>query len=109
MGEAHREVSLIGSEREAFVGPIIEQTVENGESLHGDTLQTTEMAEVPAISELTEFTAAAPEVPAEIPETVEQIDEIPWPAYEAGDAFDGAKETSCRLRTNLVKERKMQK
>ncbi len=94
MGEAHREVSLIGSEREAFVGPIIEQTVENGESLHGDTLQTTEMAEVPAISELTEFTATAPEVPAEIPESVEQIDEITWPAYEASDAFHGAKETS---------------
>jgi hypothetical protein len=95
MDEPNREVSLIGSEMgseaESFVGPIVEQTAENGESLHTDTPQTPEMAGVSAINELTEVTATAPHETAEIPESVE---EITWPANEASDMFDGAKETA---------------
>jgi hypothetical protein len=95
MEEPNREVSLIGSEMgseaESFVGPIVEQTAENGESLHTDTPQTPEMAGVSAINELTEVTATAPHETAEIPESVE---EITWPANEASDMFDGAQETA---------------
>jgi Flp pilus assembly protein TadD len=95
MEEPNREVSLIGSEMgseaESFVGPIVEQTAENGESLHTDTPQTPEMAGVSAINELTEVTATAPQATAETPETIE---EITWPADEASDMFDGAQETA---------------
>jgi hypothetical protein len=100
MQEPNREMSLTASDAEAAVGPVIEQGTENGESLHGDSLQTTEIAEVSALSELPELTAGDPEPLAEIPESVErpasveQIEEITWPAYEAGNAFDGAKESS---------------
>jgi Flp pilus assembly protein TadD len=93
--EPNREVSLIGSEMgleaESFVGSVVEQTAENGESLHTDTLKTPEMAGVSAISELTEITATAPQATAEIPENVE---ETAWPAHEAADVFDGTKETA---------------
>jgi Flp pilus assembly protein TadD len=92
MEEPNREVSLIGSEAESSVGADIEQTAENGESLHTDTPQTPEMAGVSAIGELTEVTAIASQAPAEIPESIE---EITWPArQEASDMFDGAKETA---------------
>jgi Flp pilus assembly protein TadD len=94
MEQPNREVSLVGPEAELSVGPFIEQMAENGESLHGDTLQRAEIAGVSAISESTELTSAAPEAPAETPVSVEQIEEITWPTYEASDAFDGAKETS---------------
>src|SRR5262249_5545375 len=73
MEEPNRDVSFIGSEAESAVGPVIEQTAENGETLHTDTPQTAEMAEVSAISELTEVTAMAPQASPEIPETVEEI------------------------------------
>jgi tetratricopeptide (TPR) repeat protein len=89
MEEPNREVSVIGSETEPYVGPVIEQTAENGESLHRDTPETPEMAGVSAINELTEVTAMAPQTTAEIPESVE---EITWPAPEASNLFDGAKE-----------------
>ena len=72
----------MGSEADSFVGPVIEQTAENGESLHTDTPQTPEMAEIAAINELTEVTATAPQATAETPESVE---EIAWPADEASD------------------------
>src|SRR6266542_2799268 len=93
MDEPIREVSLIGSEAEAesVVGPIVEQTAENGESLHTDIPQTPEIAGVSAINELTEVTAMAPQATAEVPESVE---EITWPTHEASDIFDDAKETS---------------
>jgi Flp pilus assembly protein TadD len=100
MQESTREMSLATSEAEAAVGPVIEQGTENGESLHGDGVQTTQIAGVSAISELPELTAGDPEPLAEIPESlerpksIEQIEEITWPAYEASDAFDGAKESS---------------
>jgi tetratricopeptide (TPR) repeat protein len=89
MEEPNREVPLIGSETESYVGAIVEQTAENGESLHTDTPETPEMAGVSAINELTEVTAMAPQATAEIPESVE---EITWPTPEASNMFDGAKE-----------------
>jgi hypothetical protein len=93
--DQNREVSLIGSEieseAESFVAPVVEQAAENGESLHTDTPQTPEMAGVLAINELTEVTATAPQATAETPERVE---EITWPADEASEMFDGAKETA---------------
>jgi Flp pilus assembly protein TadD len=91
--EPNREVSVIGSEMgseaESFVGPVVEQTAENGES--PDTPQTPEMVGVSAINELTEVTATAPQETAEIPENVQ---EITWPTHEASDIFDGGKETA---------------
>jgi Flp pilus assembly protein TadD len=87
--EPTREVSFIGSEPESFVGPVIEQGAENGESLHADTPETPDMTCVSAINELAEVTAIAPEATAEIPESVE---EIAWPTHEANDIFDGSKE-----------------
>jgi tetratricopeptide (TPR) repeat protein len=90
MEERNREVSVIGSETEPYVGPVIEQTAENGESLPTDTPETPEMAGVSAINELTEVTAMAPpQATAEIPESVE---EITWPTPEASNIFDGVKE-----------------
>jgi tetratricopeptide (TPR) repeat protein len=89
MEEPNREVSVIGSEAEPYVGPVIEQAAENGESLHTDTPETPEMAGVSAINELTEVTAMAPQTTAEIPESVE---EITWPTPEVSNLFDGAKE-----------------
>jgi tetratricopeptide (TPR) repeat protein len=89
MEEPNREASVIGSETEPYVGPVIEQGPENGENLHPGTSQATETAEAPAISELTEFTPVAREAPAETPESVE---EITWPAREASNMFDGDKE-----------------
>jgi Flp pilus assembly protein TadD len=84
-----REVSLVESEAEPYVGPILEQP-DNGES--PDTTQPAEMVGVSAINELTEVTAAmAPQAAAAIPEGIE---EITWATQEASDAFDGAKETS---------------
>jgi tetratricopeptide (TPR) repeat protein len=95
MEEPNRQMPLIGSamrsEAEAIVGPVVEQTAENGESLHTDTPQTPEIAGVSAINELTEVTATAPQATAEIPDSVE---EITWPIDEASDMFDGAKETA---------------
>jgi Flp pilus assembly protein TadD len=95
MEEPSPEVSLIGSamgsQAESFVGPVVEQAAENGESLHTDTPQTPEMTGVSAINELTEVTATAPQATAEIPESVE---EITWPTHEASDVFDGAKQTA---------------
>ncbi len=95
MEAPNREVSLIGSatrsNAESFVGPVVEQTPENGESLHTDTPQTPEMAGVSAMDELTEITATAPQATAEIPDSVE---EITWPEHEPSDMFDGAKETA---------------
>ena len=104
MEQPNREVWLVGPEAELSVGPFIEQTAENGESLHGDTLQRAEIAGVSAISESTELTAAAPEAPAETPESVEQIEEITWPTYEASDAFDGAKETSFEEEPTVISQ-----
>jgi tetratricopeptide (TPR) repeat protein len=93
--EPNREVSLIGSamrsEPKSFVGPVTEQTAENGESLHTDILQTPQMTGVSAINELTEVTATAPQATAEIPDSVE---EITSPAHEASDIFDGAEEAA---------------
>jgi tetratricopeptide (TPR) repeat protein len=95
MEAPNREVSLIGSatrsEAESFMGPVVEQTAENGESLHTDTPQTPEMAGVSAMDELTEITATAPQATAEIPDSVE---EITWPEHEPSDMFDGAKATA---------------
>ncbi len=92
MGAQDREVSLVESEPESSVGPIVEHAAENGESLHTDTTETAEMAGVSAINELTEVTAAAePQANPAIPESIE---EVTWPTQEASDAFDGAKETS---------------
>src|SRR5216110_2847512 len=69
MEEPSPEVSLIGSamgsEAESFVGPVVEQAAENGESLHMDTPQTPEMAGVFAVNDLTEVTATAPQATAE--------------------------------------------
>src|SRR5436309_10582411 len=79
--------SAMGSEAESFVGSVVEQAAENGESLHTDTPQKPEMAAVLAINELTEVTATAPQATVEIPESVE---EITWPADEASEVFDGA-------------------
>jgi hypothetical protein len=95
MEEPNREVSLIGSEADSSVGPVVGQMTENGESLHTDTpatpdiAETSEMAGVSAINELTEVTAFAPQATAEIPESIE---EITWPTPETTDIFDGAKE-----------------
>src|SRR4030095_4842046 len=54
MEEPNREVSVIGSEMgseaESFVGRVVEQTAENGES--PDTPQTPEMVGVSGINEL---------------------------------------------------------
>src|SRR4029450_183104 len=90
--EPNREVSVIGSEMgseaESFVGPVVEQTAENGES--PDTPQTPEMVGVSAINELTEVTATAPQETAEIPENVQ---EITWPTHEPSKISDGGKET----------------
>ena len=91
MEEPNREVSLIGSEAESVVGPVIEQTSENGESLHTETPETPELAEVSAPNESSEVTAIAPQATGEIPESVE---EITWPTDETNDIFDGAKETA---------------
>jgi hypothetical protein len=95
MEETNREVSLIapamGSEVESFVGPVVDQTAENGDSLNTDTAQTPEMAGVSAMDELTEITATAPQATADIPDSVE---EITWPAHEPSDMFDGAKEAA---------------
>jgi len=93
--EPNREVSLIGSamgsETESFVGRVVEQAAENGESLHTDIPQTPEIAGVSAINELTEVPATAPQAAAEIPDSIE---EIAWLSHEANDMFDGAKETA---------------
>ena len=85
-----REVSLVESQAESSVGPILEHAAENGES--PDTTETAEMTGVSAINELTEVTAAVE--PQAIPAIPESIEEITWPTQEASDAFDGAKETS---------------
>ncbi|PYK13410.1 MAG: hypothetical protein DME65_02005, partial [Verrucomicrobia bacterium] len=91
IGDAGREVSLIGpsigSESESFVGPIVEQTTENGQSL--DTVQAPELAEISAINELTEATATAANLQ---PEVAENVEEITWPAPEASDSFDDTKQ-----------------
>jgi Flp pilus assembly protein TadD len=87
--DPNREVSLIGSEPESSVGSVIEQAAENGESLHTDSPQTGEMAEVSVINELTELPVMAPQATAEIPESTE---EITWPTPEASDVFEGVKE-----------------
>jgi len=92
MGAQDREVSLVESEPESSVSPILEHAAENGESLHTDTTETAEMAGVSAINELTEVIAAAE--PQAIPAIPESIEEITWPTQEASNAFDGAKETS---------------
>jgi tetratricopeptide (TPR) repeat protein len=89
MEEPNRKVSLVGSEAESVVGPVVEQTAENGESLHTEISQTLEIAGISAINELTEVTAMAPQATAEITESVE---EITWPTHEPSDVFDGAKE-----------------
>jgi tetratricopeptide (TPR) repeat protein len=93
MQEANREVSVIGSimgsKAESFVGPVVEQTTANGESL--DTAQEAELAEVSAINESTEATAVPSELEPEIPESVE---EITCAAPEASHTFDGVKETA---------------
>jgi Flp pilus assembly protein TadD len=91
MEEAIREASFLGSEAESSVGPVLEQGAENGERVHADTPQTTEMAEVSAINESTEVAAIAPPVRAEIPESVE---EFTWPTHETNEIFDGAEETA---------------
>ncbi len=83
--------SAMGSEAESFVGSVVEQAAENGESLHTDSPQKPEMAGVLAINELTEVTATAPQATAEIPESVE---EITRPADEASEVFDGAIENA---------------
>ena len=92
MKESNREVSLIGSEAEPAVGPVIEQMAENGERLHTDTGKTPEVAaEVSAIYELTEVTAIEPRGTAENPESVE---EITRPTPETSDIFDGEEPAS---------------
>jgi len=101
MGAQDREVSLVESEPESSVSPILEHAAENGESLHTDTTETAEMAGVSAINELTEVIAAAE--PQAIPAIPESIEEITWPTQEASNAFDGAKETSSfeEVRTEI--------
>jgi Flp pilus assembly protein TadD len=89
--KSNREKLLPAAEAETAVGPVIEQTGENGESFHEDNLQTAEIAGISAINELPELTAGEPEPLAETPASIEQI---AWPAYEPGVAFDGAKESS---------------
>src|SRR5262249_51880731 len=89
MEEPGREVSVIGSLPESYVGPVIEQPAENGEGLHTEAPQTACTAEVSPLGELTEFAAITPQAPVEIPESVE---EIAWPTRDASDMFDGAKE-----------------
>jgi tetratricopeptide (TPR) repeat protein len=89
MEEPGREVSVIGSQPESYVGPVIEQPAENGESLHTEAPQTAEVTEVSPLDELTEFATITPQAPVEIPESVE---EIAWPPRETSDMFDGAKE-----------------
>jgi tetratricopeptide (TPR) repeat protein len=91
MEEPNRAVSLIGSDVESSVGSVIDQGAEDRESLRADMPQTAEMAGVSTISELTELAAMAPQPPAEIPESVE---EIMSPTHEASDMFAGAKETA---------------
>ncbi len=91
MEEPDREVSLIGSEAESAVGPVMEQAAENGESLHKDSSETPKMVGVSAIGESAELIAAAPQASAEIPETVEQII---WPKHGASDMFEDATETA---------------
>jgi Flp pilus assembly protein TadD len=84
--------SLEGSAFESSVGPVIEQSTENS---HSDIPQATpEMAEVSAGHELTETSAIAPEPPAEI---FDHIEEATWPAEEASDIFEDAKETALPL------------
>ncbi len=83
--------SAMGSEAESFVGSVVEQAAENGESLHTDTPQKPEMAAVLAINESTEVTATVPKATVEVPESVE---EIIWPTDEASDVFDGASEAA---------------
>jgi Flp pilus assembly protein TadD len=90
MEEPSREVSLIDSEAEASVGPVVEQMAENGEGLHRNTPEMPEMAEVSTSNELTDVTAVAPpQAAAEFPESVE---EITWPTHETGAVFDSANE-----------------
>ena len=87
--EPNREASLIGSEADPSVGPVIEQVAENGESLRTDAGEMPEAARVSSINELTEETAIAPQGPAEIPENIE---EITWLPPETSNIFDGEKE-----------------
>jgi Flp pilus assembly protein TadD len=95
MKEPNREAPLIGSEADSSVGAVIDRMAENGESLHTDTpappdlAETSEMAGVSAINELTEVTAFAPQATAEIPESIE---ETTWPTDETTEVFDGTKE-----------------
>src|SRR5262249_48695226 len=89
--EPSREVSLVETDAESSVGPVIEQTAGNGESSHTDLPLAPEMVGVLTTNELTEVTAMAAQATPEIPESV---DEITWPTHEARDIFDGAKETA---------------
>ena len=92
MEEPVRGVSLIESEAKPSVGPVIDETAEDGESTHTDIPQTAEMADVFAINELTELTAMAPQATTAIPESVE---EITWPARQANEMSDSATETAA--------------
>jgi hypothetical protein len=94
MEEPNREVSLIASEieseAESFVGPVVEQTQRTERACIWILRRRLRWPGVLAINELTEVTATAPQATAETPERVE---EITWPAEEASEMFDGAKET----------------
>ncbi|MBO0694720.1 MAG: hypothetical protein J2P56_01325, partial [Verrucomicrobia bacterium] len=89
--EPSREVSVIEPDKESYVGPVIEQTAENGESLHVEASETGEMGGVSAIDELSDATAMAPQAPAEIPESIE---DITGPTHQADDMFESTTETA---------------
>ena len=90
MEHSDREVSVVESQVESSVGPVFEQTGENGESLHTEAAETAEIPSVSAINELTEETAAM-EPPA-VPAVPESVEDFAWPTQEASHVFDGAKE-----------------
>jgi Flp pilus assembly protein TadD len=92
--EANREVSPVSPielESDSLVGPVIDQAAEDGESLRNETPHTAEMADAPTIGDSTEFTAMAPNAPAEIPETVE---DFTWATQGASDTFEDATGTT---------------
>jgi Flp pilus assembly protein TadD len=84
------EVSLVESQAESAVGPIVEQVGGNGESLHTEDTEATETSGVTAINELTEETATIE--PQAVPAFPESIEEIARSRQEASYAFDGVKE-----------------
>ncbi len=85
------EVSLVESQVESSLGPIVEQVPQNGESLHAEVTEPAVISGVSAINESAEEAAAMEPQPiaAAVPETSE---EFAWPAHDTSYVFDGAKE-----------------